>query len=190
MLTGARRDEVGSLNWAEIEDALWTLPRARSKNGQPHEVSLGPLAMAQLPPRRAGRLLVFGERAGGFSGWSRSKERLDNRILALASQGFHDRYGREARQDEASILPWTLHDLRRTLSTWLSETGSEPHVVEAVLNHASGAAKRGVAGVYNKANYREPKRAALARWEGHLCKLMDMTEPAPPSGVVPLASAS
>jgi hypothetical protein len=27
----------------------------------------------------------------------------------------------------------------------------QPHIVEAVVNHTSGAAKRGVAGAYNKA---------------------------------------
>ena len=39
-----------------------------------------------------------------------------------------------------------------------------PHVVEAVVNHVSGDAKRGVAGVYNRALYLEERRAALIRW--------------------------
>ena len=162
LLTGARREEVAGMAWGEVEGALWTLPRARAKNGLPHEVPLGPLALEQLPPKRDGRALVFGEGEGGFSGWSRCKERLDAR-LAGARQGIAD----EGAVDEATPA-WTLHDLRRTLATWLSENGTEPHVVEAVLNHVSGAAKRGVAGIYNRAQYREPKRAALARWEGHV----------------------
>src|SRR5437016_6602174 len=37
-----------------------------------------------------------------------------------------------------------------------------PHIVEAVLNHISGA-KKGVAGVYNRAQYLEEKRAAAQR---------------------------
>jgi hypothetical protein len=50
--------------------------------------------------------------------------------------------------------PWTIHDLRRSFSTLASEyLDAQPHVVEAVLNHQSGAAKRGVAGTYNRALY-------------------------------------
>jgi hypothetical protein len=133
------------------------------------------LALAQLPPRKNDRSLAFGEGGGGFSGWSRCKERLDRRILSLMTTNFRTRHGREPTGDEAAIPAWTLHDLRRTLSTWLSETGTEPHIVEAVLNHASGMARRGVAGVYNKAQFREQKRSALTRWESHVRTLAGMS---------------
>jgi integrase len=168
LLTGARRDEVASAEWSEIDGTIWTLPRARSKNGLPHEVALGPLALAQLPAKREKRDLIFGEGKGGFSGWSRCKERLDARIEKARADAFTEAHGRAPTADDMPATNWTLHDLRRTLSTWLSETGTEPHVVEALLNHVSGVAKRGVAGVYNKASYREAKRAALARWEAHV----------------------
>ena len=36
----------------------------------------------------------------------------------------------------------------------------DPHVIEAILNHASGH-KANVAGTYNRALYREPKRIGL-----------------------------
>lgn len=51
--------------------------------------------------------------------------------------------GREPTEEEVKLKPWMLHDLRRTFSTWANENGIEPHVVEACLNHVSGAAKRG-----------------------------------------------
>ncbi len=174
MLTGARREEMAGMGWEEIEGSLWTLPRARSKNGLQHEVPLGALALAQLPPKRDGRAQVFGEGKGGFSGWSRCKDRLDGRILKLLQKALRERQGREPETDKVACPEWTLHDLRRTLSTWLNENGTEPHVVEAVLNHVSGAARRGVAGVYNRAQYREPKRAALARWEKYIRKLVGL----------------
>ena len=40
----------------------------------------------------------------------------------------------------------------------MGEIGVEPHIIEAVLNHVSGH-RAGVAGVYNKASYLEPKLA-------------------------------
>jgi hypothetical protein len=39
-----------------------------------------------------------------------------------------------------------------------------PYVVEAVINHVSGPAKRGVAGVYNRALYLSDRRLALEKW--------------------------
>jgi hypothetical protein len=49
----------------------------------------------------------------------------------------------------------------------MCEIGIEPHVVEAVLNHISGH-KAGIAGIYNRASYKEPMRIALARWADHV----------------------
>jgi integrase len=74
--------------------------------------------------------------------------------------------GRIAASD-APVGPWRLHDLRRTLATRLAELGTLPHVMEALLNHVSGH-KAGVAGVYNRATYRDEKRKALNAWAEHL----------------------
>jgi hypothetical protein len=58
--------------------------------------------------------------------------------------------------------PWTLHDLRRMMVTVMNEKlGISPHIVEAVVNHTSGLAKAGVAGVYNRALYLDDRRQAL-----------------------------
>ena len=70
------------------------------------------------------------------------------------------------------ITPWTLHDLRRTAVTGMANLGIAPHVVEAVVNHISGA-KAGVAGIYNRAEYAVEKKAALARWALHVLDIVD-----------------
>ena len=60
---------------------------------------------------------------------------------------------------------WDLHDLRRTMVTMMNERlRITPHVVEACVNHISGKAKAGVAGVYNKAVYLDERREALTAW--------------------------
>jgi hypothetical protein len=70
------------------------------------------------------------------------------------------------------MAQWTLHDLRRTFVTHVSEHGiAAPHVVEAIVNHISGA-KAGVAGVYNRATYLSEKRRALDLWGAHLAALL------------------
>lgn len=176
MLTAARREEVGGMRWCEVAvtpegSGIWTIPGDRAKNGDEHEVPLGVLAIEQLPPARDGLPIVFGrptEDAGGFSGWSKCKERLDARMLAALTQDHIDAHGGEPKPGEITLASWRLHDLRRTFSTWANEDGLAPHIIEAVLNHKSGTARRGVAGVYNHAKYRAQKRSALAAWEEHV----------------------
>src|SRR5262249_9450714 len=83
--------------------------------------------------------------------WSRIKAQLDD---AMKTTG------------------WRLHDLRRTFATGLASIGVEPHIVEACLNHQSGA-KAGVAGVYNRHGYLKEKTAALALWSDHVVSLVE-----------------
>ena len=81
--------------------------------------------------------------------------------------------------------PWRLHDLRRTCATGMAEIGIAPHIVEAVLNHISGA-KGGIAGVYNRAQYATEKKAALERWAAHIEALISGR----PAKVVPMRRGS
>jgi hypothetical protein len=52
------------------------------------------------------------------------------------------------------------------------EIGVAPHVVEAVVNHVSGA-KAGVAGVYNRSQLLPERKVALDRWAAHVIDLVD-----------------
>jgi integrase len=143
ILTGCRRDEIGSLRWSEVnnEARLIALPGERTKNGRIHDVPLSKAALEIIDssPRRLSRDFVFGEGKGGFSGWSKAKAALDAQL---------------------GLKPWRLHDLRRTASTRMADAGVQPHIIEAVINHVSGH-KAGVAGVYNRSTYENEKRTAL-----------------------------
>ena len=160
LLTGCRRSELGGMRWSEIDlaQALWTIPAARMKAGIAHTVPLSQLALAQLPPRRDGIDHVFGEKGTAFSGWSRCKDRLDVKLV----EAF------------AGAEPWSLHDLRRSVSTRLNGSGVAPHIVEAILAHRSF--KAGVAGVYNRAQYAPEKRAALEMWANRVATIVGIPE--------------
>ena len=54
------------------------------------------------------------------------------------------------------------------VTTMNEQLGIQPHIVEAVVNHMSGAAKRGVAGVYNRALYLNERREALFGWADYV----------------------
>ena len=76
----------------------------------------------------------------------------------------------------------TPHDFRRTMVTSMNEDLMiAPHVVEAVVNHVSGAAKAGAAGVYNKAQYLPQRRLALDAWAARLREIISGKVAPPPT---------
>ena len=167
LMTGQRRDEVAGMRWSEIKDfdtgeALWEIPSSRTKNKQVHLVPL-PLTVCEvlrtLP--HTGDLVFTTTGETPVSGFSKAKARLNARVTELREED-----GLEG------VPSWTLHDLRRTMVTVMNEElGVPPHVVEAVVNHMSGAAKAGVAGVYNRALYVKERKRALERWSKFLRRI-------------------
>ena len=149
ILTGQRRDEIADLRRSEITESAIELPGERTKNKRQHVVPLSAPAKAIIdePLAAANRATVFGSRFDGFSGFSKSKAKLDAKLPRMA--------------------PWQLHDIRRSVATGMAELGIEPHIIEAILNHVSGH-RSGVAGVYNKATYLEAKTKALELWAQHI----------------------
>ena len=157
LLTGTRRDEIGSLRWSEVDldTATIELSATRTKSRREFIVPLSPRAVAILRKRKRqeGRDIVFGRGENGFRDWSGSKSgELDAELKGVA--------------------PWVLHDFRRSLSTTAHERfEAMPHVVEALLGHVSGH-QGGVAGKYNKAAYLDQRRRALQRWADHIAGLL------------------
>ena len=179
LLTGARRNEVGGLCRSELSDdgETWNLPAARSKNGRPHIVPLAELArdVIESVPQVDGGDYVFsldGKRS--VNGWSKTKRRLDQSIGEARAETARERYGSEKHH----MPHWTFHDLRRSMVTGMvDDLGIAPHVVEAVVNHVSGEARAGVAGVYNRSVLLPQRREALRAWAKHVQAIVSGTEP-------------
>jgi integrase len=144
LLTAARRDEVCKATWGEIKDGLWTIPATRRKNTRPqskrarldHVVPLSRQARALLEGLKpdAPDQLVF---AGVRFDWWRWSAQMDRRL------GF-------------DVTP---HALRRTCATLAGNLGHPPHVVSALLGHATigGDLHDG----YNQSRYRAEVAVAL-----------------------------
>jgi integrase len=152
ILTGCRKMEIVGLRWPEInfDKRQIDLPGDRVKTGKPFLLPLSNQALAILKTCHAiagqDRLFV------SFSA-SRYKDDLDARL-------------------PADMPHWTLHDLRRSFVTNMAENNfAPPHIIEACVNHI-GAAKSGVAGVYNKASYLNEKRQAFDAWGQFIADLV------------------
>jgi integrase len=175
VLTGQRRDEVAGMAWAELDraSATWTIPADRSKNGVAQIVPLSAPALKELDARaRLGErdekgaeikkwpktgLTFTTTGTSPISGLTKAKRALDEAVAVDGGKGA-----------ERQPLPaWRIHDLRRTVATGLQRLGVRFEVTEAVLNHVSGA-KGGIAGIYQRHDWKEEKRSALDAWGRHV----------------------
>lgn len=185
ILTGQRRGEVAGMAWGEISDdlATWAMPGQRTKNGAPHMVPLSSpardLLRALLPEheddarraieeRRAQGALAFpGALGTPFAGWSKAKAALDNAVVDARAMAAAD-----AGTNPAPLVPWSVHDLRRTVATGLQRLGVRLEVTEAVLNHISGS-RGGIAGVYQRHDWAAEKRTALDGWTAYILAIIE-----------------
>jgi integrase len=206
-LTGCRLNEVAGMRRSELSDdgTVWTIPGERTKNRRTHVVPLPPMARTLIATAStAGDLVFTTDGAHPVAIGSKIKRRLDAKMKLLKL--FEGANGHPAKAIEelkrwasspkgkaaiadrtldGKILSWRVHDLRRTCATGMAEIGIAPHIVEAALNHVSGA-KAGVAGTYNRAAYAPEKKAALGRWAAHIEHLLSGK---PAKVVVPLHRA-
>ena len=98
----------------------------------------------------AGRDQLFGQRAGGFTGWSRGKAALDRR---------------------SGVKNWTTHDIRRSVATEHGRFRRAAAHHREILNHQSGH-KRRAGGHLQSQLYEREVRAALALWHDHVRTLV------------------
>jgi integrase len=122
LFTGARRGNVASMRWEEIDFAggIWHVPAGKTKNKRPGVVALSPPAIAILESRR--------ERANG-SEWVFPSGRTDNHIV-------DPRKAWERVLGTSGIKNLRMHDLRRSLGSWQAAMGASLIVIGKSLGHA------------------------------------------------------
>ena len=138
-----RKTEFLSCRWTELNGAWLSIPPERTKNSDATSLFLSPFAAAQLTARRNDSHLIF-------TTDGKVATRLGSKIQRKLREG-------------ADIPQWQFHDFRRTFSTHMNERGHPFHIIEACLNHRDPT-RRGVAGVYNRAEYRAAKQTVLQAW--------------------------
>jgi integrase len=139
LLTGARRGEVLGMRWIDVrlEQLIWRLPD--TKAGKPHLLPLPSPLMALLLnlDRVEGNPFVFVGRDG--------KSHLVN--IRMAWKRIRGRAG---------IEDVRIHDLRRTLGSWLAVNGTSLHIIGKALNHTNVS----TTAIYARLNL-EPVRTVL-----------------------------
>jgi len=119
LFTGERRSQVCAMRWADIslERAEWRLPEP--KQGKPHYVHLSTPALAILRRRKEasdGEYVLPGRRTG-----QHLKDPTKNWRRILKAAG---------------IEGVRIHDLRRTLGSYMAIQGSSLNIIGAALGHS------------------------------------------------------
>ena len=118
LLTGARRSNVLSMQWADVnlKSGEWYIKE--TKNGIPQTVTLSPEALTILRSRKPTEPPTFVFPGDGKSGHLIEPKRGWKRIL-----------------ERAGIDDLRIHDLRRTLGSWQAKTGASLAIIGKSLNH-------------------------------------------------------
>jgi integrase len=159
LCTGARRGEVLSMAWADVdlEEKLWRIPAANTKQGATHVVPLNPLALDVLEGLR-GRgnpeeRFVFPSPEGSRRPFITNPQRMAQSI-----------------RDESGVV-FRLHDIRRTVRDNLTRLGVLEHVAEAVIGHVEPSLVRRYSPP-DPNKYLVEKRQALERWSRRLGEIV------------------
>jgi len=136
MLTGARRGEVLSMRWPDVDlgAGVWNKPAALTKDRKPHRVPLSEAAVAMLRCR-------FDERAGKVV-----RLRGDDSVFRGAGSRTHaNRLERDWAiiRAEASLSDVRFHDLRHSFASVLVGEGLSLEIIGKLLGHSRpGTTKR------------------------------------------------
>jgi integrase len=118
LLTGLRRSEILGAKWSDIDWQRRTLHIGKTKNG---EALLAPLSHAaitrlkRIPKLQGNEHIICGQ--------------IPGQPLAYIDSAWHRILKRAALND------LRIHDLRRTVASWLVQDGASLHLVGSVLNH-------------------------------------------------------
>jgi integrase len=171
LLSAARLNEIACLRWSEIDKNFAVIPAERVKTKIEHVVPITSDLALHIGERDSGFVFSTDGGSSPFSGFSKAKRRLDA-IIAPQRQ----------RDGLEPMVPWRLHDLRRTARSLMSRAGVPSDIAERVLGHVMP----GVRGIYDRHAYAAEKRDALERLAALLTTILN-----PPTGnVVPLRAAS
>jgi len=145
LLTGARRSNVLAMRWRDLDlfEAIWRIPAADAKAGDELEIPLTPEAMAILKQCKA---------SAGASDW----------VFPAESKTGHYMEPKRAwatLQVHAGLEELHIHDLRRTMGSWLVRTGANTAINAKALGHKSMQA----AAVYQRIADTDPVREAMER---------------------------
>jgi integrase len=166
LLTLSRKSELLSARWEHInfDAGEWLIPTENAKTGKPHMVYLSSQVAAMFKELQS----LAGESELVLPGRGSSKKPFAKNALNKALEGltFAWDLGTDAQQ---AMAPLTIHDLRRTGATLLTENGFNKDVIEKALSHEAV----GIRAVYIVAEFAEQRKQMLQWWADYVNSIVN-----------------
>ncbi len=156
---GARTQELrkSMIEEWDLETMTWTVPPENNKNGK-RDAKFGKSGEIKRPIPPAIVPLIHYLKSTSKDGYL-----LGTYVVEATVSHYGGRIWKKLNHSSK----WSLHDLRRTVATGMSDLEIDPYIVEAMLGHSLG----GVQGIYNRSHYLSKKKKALEIWVGKLVDL-------------------
>jgi integrase len=188
LLTAQRREKIATMRWDDLDEITiperhpdgsmgvrratgWKIRKEPREKNTPEILPLSPMALDIIAaqPRIVGNPYVFvGSNRGRrlragtltptepphFNSWGQRKTELDEKLPAMPH--------------------WTIHDLRRTARSLMSDADIRPDIAERVLGHAI----TGVWGIYDRSKYLVQMNHALQALAAKIASIIET----PPEG--------
>ncbi|WP_447835663.1 tyrosine-type recombinase/integrase [Aeromonas salmonicida] len=166
-LTAVRRSEAVGMRWEQINGDRWTIPE--TKNGRAHVVTLCPLALEII------------ERQKPLSNGPYVFESTSKPGLPITGDAVTRALERVRMKYLAELVPFSPHDLRRSVATGAAEYLDAPErLIELMLNHVP---KDRLIRTYQVGGMAEKLRALFLRW-GDFIQTVTQTEQTKSDNVV------
>ena len=156
LLTLSRKSELLLARWEHVnfDAGEWLIPEENAKTGKPHIVYLSTQVAAMFQELKA----LAGDSKLVMPGRSSLARPFAKNALNKALEGL-----------TFDMDPLTIHDLRRTGATLLTEHGFNRDVIEKALSHEA----QGIRAVYIVAEYAEQRRKMLQWWADYVDQILN-----------------
>lgn len=156
LLTGARRSNLLSMSWSEIDfsSAVWTIPAHKSKNKEAMKIPLVPQVVEILEKRKCEASGLFVFPGSGKTGHLITPRKA---WMSLIKRSGLDNL--------------RLHDLRRTCGSYQAASGSNQAVISKSLGHKNIA----TTAIYTRLDL-DPVRASMERAAKAMMETMDSSQ--------------
>ena len=158
LICGQRAGETRLMKWEDVTDNVWTIPAENTKAKRTQVLPLPELATKILDHRKTD--LQASDYV--FASTVNPTEPI-NWLQKVAGQV----------RTESKIEDFRLHDLRRTVATYMAELKVDRTTLGKVLNHKGLAGDTQVTAVYDRHDYLEEKRNALNIWNNKLLEIIN-----------------
>jgi integrase len=156
LLTLSRKSELLLARWEHVnfEAGEWLIPEENAKTAKPHIVYLSTQVAAMFRELKA----LAGDSELVMPGRGSLRKPFAANALNKALEGL-----------TFDMDPLTIHDLRRTGATVLTEHGFNRDVIEKALSHEAG----GIRAVYIVAEYAEQRKKMLQWWGDYVDSIVN-----------------